>query len=278
MIAELTQSIINMTARCGYQTYLRYVKGIIIPPGIAARKGSSTHAGIEHDYRHKMNNGEYAPIDELKDAVNDTFKKLVKEEGVWLNKEEAENKNELLNTALNESLLSAESYHNNIALKDIKIAMCEERLFADIGAGLPLSGKPDVITDGTIPDIKTSGKRWAQGKEDGEIQPVIYRIIARENGLGNLDTEYRILTNMKSSPKIIGEKITWDAENKVCIDIRPGNTTKEYEESVIERVKTVATQIQLGNFPPAFPDTWWCSPSYCGYYSICKYSKGRRTI
>lgn len=273
-IESLTQSLVNMYARCGHQVYLRYVKGIIIPPAVAARKGSSVHSSAEHDYRHKLNTGEYAPLDEVKDATRDKFMELVTEEGVWLNKDEEADKNTILNTALNESLSMAEFHHTKFAPVDDKIAFIEKRLTADIGLDLPLSGKPDYVLDGTIKDIKTSGKRWVKGREEEEIQAPMYKILLNKNGFGDLPFEFRIMTNMINGPKDVD--CIWDNNLKVCGDVREGNNTPEYVESLKYRLKSISQMIKHGDFPPAYPGAWWCGSSWCGYFSICPYVKGRK--
>ena len=147
---------------------------------------------------------------------------------------------------------------------------------ADIGSGVEISGKPDVVVDGKLRDIKTGGKRWAKGREEEEIQPVVYRILIRENGYGDVGAEFCVLTNIKNGPK--EDDCTWDAERKVCIDKREANTSPEYEQSVIARIQTVHQQFEAGIFPPAFPGSWWCSSLWCGYAGICKYFKGRKII
>lgn len=262
-----------MTTRCGYQTYLRYVKGIVIPPGVAARKGSSVHAGIEHNYRHRIEAEEQAPLDEVLDVTNETFKRLIKEEGVWFSDDDLPEKNNILTEKLNESISMAHFYHEDIAPNDQEIALVEERLYADIDAGMPICGKPDVVADGKLRDVKTSGKRWPKGREEEEIQPVMYGILLRENGFGNVPAEYYIMTNMKNGPK--DDNCIWNGELKVCCDIREADTSKSSEEALIARIRTVADMIHKGAFPPAYPGAWWCSPQWCGYFGMCKYVKGR---
>ena len=75
-----------------------------------------------------------------------------------------------------------EFFHDKIAPKHKDIALCEERLFADIGVGYGVSGKPDVVHDKKMTDLKTAGKRWAKGKEHTLIQPVMYDILLEANG------------------------------------------------------------------------------------------------
>ena len=277
MITALSQSIVNMTLRCGQQTYFRYVKNIIIPPAVAARKGSGTHAGIEHDYRTKIKSGELAPLNEVKDATRDKFMKLVKDEGVWMNPEEQADKQTILNTALNESLASAEFYHINFAPYDDEIQLSEQKLSADIGLSMPLEGTPDVVVDSCLRDIKTSGKRWAAGRENEEIQPAFYRILLKENGYGDVPGEFIILTNMKRGPQK-GEACVWDDNLKVCGDRREANNSPDFIESTKARIEIVAKQIIAGNFVPAHPSCWWCSPNWCGFFGICPYAKGRKLI
>jgi hypothetical protein len=266
-----------MTLRCGQQTYFRYVKNIIIPPGVAARKGSGTHAGIEHDYRTKISTGKLAPLDEVKDAAHDKFMKLVKDEGVWMSPDDQPEKQTILNTALNESLACAEFYHKNFAPFDDEIQLSEQKLEADIGLPMPIEGTPDIVVDACLRDNKTSGKRWNQGRENEEIQPAFYRILLKENGYGDIPGEFVIMTNMKKGPQK-GEACIWDDELKVCGDRREANNSPDFIESTKARIEIVAKQIIMGNFVPSHPSSWWCSPGWCGYFGICQYSKGRKLI
>lgn len=274
MITDLTQSMINMINRCAAQFENRYIRGIIIPPGVAARKGSSVHRGAEHNYRHVVEKGEPAPVDEVQDATRDEFVRLVKNEGVWFADEDVPEKQNILTASMNEAIAVSRFYHEQFAPLDREIAIVEERLYADIGVGIPLSGKPDVVADGRIPDLKTAGKRWIAGREDIEIQPTMYRILCRENGLGDLPFEYRIMTNMKGRPK--GDNCIWDSETGVCGEVRQAVRTAEHEEALKSRVVAVKTMLDTGSFPPAYPDTWWCSPKWCGYFTMCPYVKGRK--
>lgn len=276
MITELTQSMLNMIAKCPAQFENRYVKGIIIPPGVAARKGSSVHKGAEHNYRHVIEKNVPAPLDEVQDATRDEFMSLVKNEGVWLADDEVSEKQTILAASMDEAVASSRFYHEHFAPLDKEIAIVEQRLYADIGCGIPISGKPDVVADGRIPDLKTAGKRWVVGREELELQPTMYRILCRENGLGELPFEYRILVNMKNAPKS-GNAI-WDKECGVCGEIRPAERTTDHEYALIARIANVKAMLDAGTFPPAYSDTWWCNPKWCGYFKMCPYTKGRKLI
>jgi len=275
MINELTQSSIGMFNRCGHQFYLRYIKGIIIPPGIAARKGSSVHTGAEVNYRSRIENGKPAPLDVVQDATRDKYTELVNGEGVWLSDDELSEKSTLLTEGQDQAIAMAAFYHLHMAPTDQEIALIEERLYADLGVGIPVSGKPDVVADGKLIDLKTAGKRWPARKEEEQIQPTVYRMLLRENGFGELDPEYRIMTNMKRGPKETGNGVQYDPETGVCCDVRLAPRTQAHEDALKARIEAMMKAVNAGVFPPADPGGWACSPKFCGYWGACPYVKGR---
>ena len=266
-ITEITQSLLNSMAKCPAQVYYTRVKGIHIPPGIAARRGSATHKGAEVIHRVKADKGIIPPEDFATDAVRDEYMRLVTEEGVFLTPEEQENKNEVLNEGLNDAVSSVKVYRRHIAPILNEIALIEERLFADVGVGIPLSGKPDVIADAVNTDLKT-GKRWSVGNEHLTLQPTVYRLLLKHNGFGPLPSRYVILSPMKKGPK--DESLIF--EDGICVDVRDTDRTDAQEEKLIHRCAAVASMLKKGDFPPGPPDQWWCTPKFCGLYgTICKY-------
>jgi hypothetical protein len=279
--------MINMYYRCGHQFYLRYIKGTKRPPGIHLIKGTGTHAGVEYGYNQKIATGELPPEDEVADAAHDAFVDVVVNgssyggergpRGVWLAPDEVCRKKEILGEALDESIKLAQFYRKVVAPTDKEIALVEERLFADIGVGIPISFKPDVVVDGKLRDVKTAGKRWPKGKEDGEIQPTLYRMGLREHGFGDLNAEFVVLSNVKSKPKD-DSGILFDGDLCVIGDPRPTERTYEHEEALKLRIHNMMESINKGVFLPAHPEMYTCSPSWCGYYDICPYMKGRKVI
>jgi CRISPR/Cas system-associated exonuclease Cas4 (RecB family) len=266
-----------MFLRCPAQFEKRYIHNMIIPPGVSARKGTSVHTGAEHNYKHVVSKGEQAPLDEVQDATHDEFMRLVKDEGVWFSPDELPEKEKILYKSLDESIQSATFYHKTFAKEDKEIALVERRLKASIPNGdMILSGKPDVVADGKLIDIKTAGKRWNPHREDYEIQPTIYKLLLRENGFGDLDAEYRVITNASRKPKSKG--VIWDDETKVCGDVRKAERTKEHELGLYATIDVITKMLDKGMFPPAPPSSWWCTPKWCGYFSLCPYVSGRKYI
>ena len=278
MITHITQSIINQIGRCPVQFEFRYINNIIIPPGFAARKGSAVHFGAETAHRFRVNNdNEAPPLELIADSTRDEFVRLVNDEGIFMTKEELfEGKNKILGNAQDEAIRGASAYVNKCLPYICDIAMFEERLYADIGLELPVSGKPDLVADSMNNDIKTNnGARWREEDVRLECQPTLYRMLLRENGFGELNSRYTVITNMNKAPDTnIHEGTLWDEENRTCIDELNTERTAEDEKKLIFKIDTYIKMINSGIFIPCRQGkgNWACTPKYCGFYKMCKYT------
>ena len=65
----ITQSMLGMFLRCSHQFERRYLRGEIIPPGIAARRGSATHKAAQINLEQKLHSQADLPEDDLQDAA-----------------------------------------------------------------------------------------------------------------------------------------------------------------------------------------------------------------
>ena len=109
MIRSIHQSMINTWLRCGVQFERRYLLGDIIPPGVAARRGSAGHKGADLNARNMIeHDGQIMPLDSLQDAVRDEFVRLVKEERVFIPQAQLSAKNAILNDNLNQAVTAME--------------------------------------------------------------------------------------------------------------------------------------------------------------------------
>ena len=257
MIQTLTQSKANMFFRCGEQFRRVYLEGERMPPGIALHKGVSVHKGAEYANRAKANTNEEAPIDEVTDITRDTFMERTKKYGLFLSKDEKAEKTKILNIGLNESVDLAKAYRIDVSPTHKKVSFIEEYLMADVGLDLPIAGKPDFIADNKNKDLKTSGKSWPAGKEQTEIQPTIYKMLFKENGIKNISFEYIIMSNLKSGVKI---------------DLRTVKRTEKDEILLIRRLKKMIDTLNAGIFLPAEPGAWVCTPKWCGFYYSCPFT------
>ena len=260
MITSIHQSMLNTWLRCGRQFEYRYIEGLIIPPGIAARRGTGFHKAAELNFREKIQTKEDLPRDVLLDCARDTYVKTIEDEGVFIPKEKLSEKKKLLNEGLNQTLEATLIYRNEIA-PDIQPVMTEKYLTADVDLDLPVAGTIDCADDkNRLIDLKCM-KRKDQTWADREIQPTVYSLLM-ENATGVWPESFRY--------EIV-------VPNKTMV--RDSLETKRGKGDV-ERLRRYAqaflADLKSGNFKPADPESWVCDPKWCGFYAICEYGgKGK---
>ena len=100
MIDAIHQSMVGMWLRCGEQFRRRYIENEILPPGIPARRGSAFHKSADTNHKQKISTGEDLPLGDLKDCASDEYKRLIRDEGVFIRPEKLPEKNALLNEVI----------------------------------------------------------------------------------------------------------------------------------------------------------------------------------
>lgn len=257
----LTQSMIGTIQRCPQQFFRIYPNGERIPPGISARRGSSVHKGAEINHSYKLHAPDDLPLDMLQDAARDEYMRLVKNEGVFIPKEDVSSKDRLLNDGLNAAINLTALYHAEVA-PSIHPAIVEEKIELDAGLPLILSGIIDVFTvDKWLPDLKTADKSKNQSFADSSVQLTLYAaLIHHRTGNWPNKISYEVLVN-NATAKLQSLKTTRG----------PADFT-----ALLPRLDVICQQIFSGIYPPCDPGAWICSPKWCGFYNSCKYSSKRR--
>ena len=256
-IKAIHQSTLGSWLRCGEAFRRRYIEGEIIPPGIAARRGSGTHKAVEINHRQKIKSGVDLPLGDLKDAARDEFVRLIKDEGVFIPKEQLSEKDKILNEGLNQTIQATEIYRGEIAPK-IQPVRVEERITVDVpGIALPISGTLDAEDDkGFIQDLKVM-KRKSQAAADRDPQPGFYYLL-RKGLTGEWPAGFKYQLIIPNKTMLHEEITTYRNMAQIKILFR-------YIEQFLNDLKT-------GSFKPADPGHWLCHPEWCGFYRDCKYS------
>lgn len=254
MIKEIHQSTLGMALRCGEQFRRRYIEGEIIPPGVAAIRGTSVHKANEVNLNAKIKTGKDEPLDVLLDAAEDTFYKT-SADGIYLSRAEIPEKKKILEKSLTEALQLTTTYHQTVA-PEIIPKHVERKFVIDAGFSMPLAGIMDIEQDGKVDDIKTSGMKWPEGRIKQEIQPTFYSF-AYEHEFGQRpDFRYHILIPYKSG-----------AQRQV-----QDFTATDMDYNVLRaRIGVLEGILKTGLFVPAHPGSWWCCEKWCGYWSTCKF-------
>lgn len=257
MIKSIHQSMINTWLRCGVQFERRYLLGEIIPPGVAARRGSAAHKGADLNAKNMIEHeGSILPLDMLKDAARDEFVRLVKEEGVFIPPDQLSEKNAILNDHLNQAVTAMEKYHSDVA-PIIKPVASELIIEADVGFPLPIGGIIDLAEERKIRDLKIRGKASNKDAAATDIQPSFYYELYRAH-FGFYPDEF-----------IYDEIIPL----KTKTNYNPIPTTRDSASLERWRLYILAflKDLNAGIFRPADPGHFLCTPTWCGYYQTCPY-------
>lgn len=260
VIEFISQSMVGQWYRCPQQFMRRWIKGEIIPPAIAARRGSGVHKGAAVNHLQKIASGVDLPVEDIQDAARDHYVHLIKEEGVFIPKEQVSEKNQLLANGLDATVRLAKLYRMSLA-PCIRPVKAEERLEVDAGLGIPLQGTIDVLTeDMWLPDLKTADKSKAAGEADNSLQLTFY------SGL--------VADCIGEWPKRISLEILVNTKEPKLQSLETTRTANDFAQ-LMDRIQLMLAQIETGLFPPCDPSSWICSSKWCGYWRMCKYG-GKR--
>jgi hypothetical protein len=254
VIDSIHQSTLSMALRCGEQFRRRYINGEIIPPSIAAARGTGLHKANEVNLKQKIKSKKDLDANTLKDAARDAFLYNLKN-GVFLPKEDQSAAKKLINEGLNQCLDLTELYRNDVSPK-IQPLEVERPFKIDIGLELPIAGRIDHEQTGEVDDLKTTTRAWAENRINKEVQPIFYSM-AHEREFGTRPQfNYHILIALKRSSR-------HQIQSRTCAD-------SDYR-ALIYRLQAFLRMYKAGVFPPAEVGAWICSPRWCGYHSTCPY-------
>jgi len=118
-------------------------------------------------------------VGDLEDAARDHYFKIIKEEGVFIPKDQVPEKDALLAKGLEAAIRLTQLYRQSLA-PAIHLTLVEEKLTLDVGLALPLRGTIDVLTrDNRLPDLKTADK--SKGAKGGGSLPAAH-LLCRPGG------------------------------------------------------------------------------------------------
>lgn len=260
MTDSIHQSTLNMALRCGEQFRRRHIEGHIIPPGIAAGRGTGVHKANEVNLQAKVKTKEDLPLSDLQDVARDGYVHAFRN-GVFIPKENQGEKDRLMNDGLNDAVRCTKVYHEKVA-PSIHPIEIEQPFRIDVGLELPLAGRMDYQEEPVVGDLKTTTQKWAKGRIESEIQVPFYSF-AHEHQKGvRPEFRYHVLIARRGKN---GNPTSEDYQplSHTCTD-------KDYN-ALFAKVGLFIQMLKKGLFPPANPTSWWCSENWCGYFSTCRY-------
>lgn len=259
MIDSIHQSSLGMALRCGEQFRRRYLENHIIPPSIAAARGTGVHKANHVNLTEKIKTGEDMPLSDLQDAARDGYVHAMNN-GVFISPDEISEKERLINEGFNDTQRCVGIYRVDVAPK-IKPKAVEEEFQIDVGLDLPIAGRMDYQEEPVVGDIKTTSRRWPEGRIRQEIQPVFYSFAHEHETKIRPQFIYHILIASRGKDGPTSEKLQEQ-------DMTP--TDNDYR-SLFAKLRIFIEMLKTGTFPPANPTAWWCDKKWCGYWQTCPY-------
>jgi len=252
MINHVSNSMLGLWGKCGIAFEYSYLRGIKIPPGVAAHRGGAAHKAFEINHKQKKITMEDLPEADLTDACRDSFVRRC-EGGVLIPKEDRGRKDEILNTELNNAIKTVKIYHNVIAPQIIPVIV-EKKITVHLGLDLPLIGVLDVMDDKkTIIDFKSVDRKKPAGWEKTETQPSFYTLLVKNYYGIEPAFKYHIIKDID--------------------DERDSTRTEEDCNKLLDYIKIFIASVNTGIFKPAEPGHWLCSEKWCGYWPLCRYAQ-----
>lgn len=246
----LSPSALEMYLKCPRQYYWRYIENRIEPPGVAMVNGTSGHAALELNNRHKIEKGDDLPVQTVIECFQDTFSDKSKEIEDW----GTENKDRVI--AATVPGLKVYMEENAPFVRPASV----EQPFQIDADGLPIFGFIDLTTDkNAVMDYKFVGTRSPYLQRptlDHSVQLTTYYAAT-----GHADVGYFAIVKpgeQKKEPS--------PAEARKLMSKRgPGDWLYAKELYL-----GAARAISAGQFPLTAPSNFLCNAKWCGYWERCR--------
>lgn len=253
---HLSPTQLSLMSRCGEAYRRRYIEGERIPPGIAMLSGTGVHKGAEVNFRQKIATHSDLPADDIVDAAVSGFDDAMKS-GCQIGADDP-SPDQARDAVAEMSRLYAD-----------EVAPEYQPLFVEQHVRIELPGTHDMVgvldladDQGRVVDLKTSNKAKSQDEADRSSQLTFYSAAHRQlTGEIAETVRLEVITSGKNPRRVMLESTRGPADYA----------------ALANRINAATATVAAGVFLPADPDSWMCSPKWCGYYATCQYVRRRET-
>jgi hypothetical protein len=257
-------SMLSMLSKCGMQFYYRYIEGKKSPPGVAMIIGTAVHKACELDLRHKMETGQPAPLDAVKQKAGEALEATwIGEEPMLDEDEKALGKARVRGIAKDEAVALSALANRELTPVLQPIAV-EHKIRLEIG-GFPfdLEGTIDVLEEHTLRDRKTASKSPSGDEADGNPQHELYHLMRFKETGQRIDTY----------------ALDYLVKNKTQKAVSVTAPAAGSFDPIKKRLELAAKVVETGAFYPADPtgpSGWVCTQKWCGYWNVCPFGRARK--
>jgi hypothetical protein len=259
---HISNTQLDMYARCPAQWEFRYAKEMRIPPGIALLIGTGYDRGAEANCRQKIESRVDLPARDIVDASVAAFEAETAGGYLLTNEEANVGPAKVLGEAKDKLVQLAELHAAEVAPDYQPVAVQHRQLIVFPSASHDLLTVTDLRDDQRrVTDFKTAAKSKPAGSIHFDLQLTIYAA-AYTIDMGEMPSEVRQDVAVKTkTPK-----------RQV---LRSQRTVADFQ-ALVHRVNAILSSIRAGSFPPCSPGSWNCSPKWCGYWDMCPYVNSER--
>lgn len=269
----LSASAIKTFLGCPRQYMYRYVEGIISPPSAAAFTGKVGHKVLETHYTDIMDGRTPLPADKAADFSVACLERMLQDE-------EQEIQDFDKDTVIGEVRNSSSAYVEHVAPGIVPRGV-EVEFRYETACGVELLAYVDLIrepkdseravdiTQNVVCDYKFTNKKWSIGQLRDNLQFMVYSAVT---GIRNMEIQNVVKTTKAHKARKAPEDADLLAKHDPTSHIRmlrhqfPAGVDV-FVDSLVERV---ASAISTGVFAPCDPESWRCSPKWCGYWDKCR--------
>ena len=257
----LSASSIKMLQTCPKQFEFRYIENRVIPPGAALSMGSVTHKTLETYYSDAMTSASRLSPNQAGELAVATLDTWLDENENTLTREDKNNAQKLLPDIVS-------NYVSHVGQHITPVDVEQEVRYRAL-CGVELLGYIDLVhatEEGTaLADYKITSKKMSLSDLSNSLQFNLYSLMT---GIGDIQIHNLVKTNGKALPKKpASDGLTDYTSNLRVISHRFDGSQAEHFENMVE---AAARLITSGIFMPCDPTSWACTPTWCGYWNLCR--------
>ena len=245
--------------RCGEAWRRRHLEEDFVPPGIAAVTGRSVRETALACLRRRQQ-GETPGPEETADLAADAYRRGLAR-GVHLAPEELSCAAALLGKGRDNAVSLALLFRRAL-LPALSPLLVEEKVELDLALPLPVRVTLDCCTaTGEVHAFSSASRRWNPDKAHAAPGPALWpAALDKAAGIRPARMVFNVLI-AAGTPALQRVETTRHAG-----DLAP----------VLRQFRLMIASINAGIFPPAAPESWHCSPRWCGYFYSCPHIPAAR--
>jgi RecB family exonuclease len=250
----------NTLSRCEMQYFFRRVELRILPPAVAMVVGTATHKSVEANMQSKLKDGKLLEVAAIKEIAAVTLNQRWEAEGILLTDEEWAAGEKMVRGEAVDKAVNLSVCHHKVLAPTIRPTAVERKWVIELeGYPMDLGGQIDLQEKDCIRDTKTSAKSITQDVADKSDQLTMYALAGKVND-GAIPGSLA-LDNLVALKRGAKANTLWTKRDEQDVQI------------FLRRIERAIEVIQTGKFMPCSSDSWCCNPKWCGYFSICPFSK-----